>query len=300
MVPRSAWFRLLVVLWAVATPTRQSLASALSNEQSGGNATRKLLAFDEVDYLDHFLILPEYRILFCSIDKVASQSFTHALGLLRLSNGKPYSAREEKCRGVLASCLGYTKEFLKERIVDETWYKAVFLRDPMERLVSGYQSKCLSGHDADRYICFNQFGGDASHVPSFKHVVEVLTQFEQGPGDPPLNQHWDHQARFCGGLERTIQHYQTVEQLESAATAHEKVMTMLRRVNAPQRAMDEVAASTFTPLPPKMWPWHNTNSHAKLDEYMALLGPGLQAELIKFYSGDYKLLGMHPPAMSAG
>jgi len=158
---------------------------------------QKLLSFRDTRLLDHFLIVPKHRFLFCSIDKVASAQFYHALSeIIEIKESTLLSS----CRGLAAGCLGYSPEFLLEKLQDSSWHKAVFVRDPFERLVSGYQSKCLQGHDSDRDHCFIDFGGDAEHVPSFERIVEVLANFRDDSNGPKLNQHWERQTKFCGGL----------------------------------------------------------------------------------------------------
>lgn len=38
------------------------------------------------------------------------------------------------------------------------WTSAVFVRDPLERFLSGWFSKCTPGHDLDREVCTALFG----------------------------------------------------------------------------------------------------------------------------------------------
>ena len=53
----------------------------------------------------------------------------------------------------------------------EDWTSAVFVRDPLERFLSGYISKCTDNHDPDRYICARVFG---ARDASFARAVAVM------------------------------------------------------------------------------------------------------------------------------
>ena len=111
---------------------------------------QKLLSFRDTRLLDHFLIVPKHRFLFCSIDKVASAQFYHALSeIIEIKESTLLSS----CRGLAAGCLGYSPEFLLEKLQDPSWHKAVFVRDPFERLVSGYQVRLKPRE----FCCFSFF-----------------------------------------------------------------------------------------------------------------------------------------------
>ena len=48
-----------------------------------------------------------------------------------------------------------------------SWTTAVFFRDPIERFLSAYTSKCLAGHDADSKLhCYHHFGGARACNPT--------------------------------------------------------------------------------------------------------------------------------------
>ena len=83
----------------------------------------------------------------------------------------------------------------------QNWTSAVFVRDPLERFLSGYISKCTDGHDPDRHVCTATFG---SRNASFEHAVSVMgTIALRGPdADLPSGAAEDHfrrQSSFCDG-----------------------------------------------------------------------------------------------------
>merc|ERR1719473_958849 len=69
------------------------------------------------------------------------------------------------------------------------WTSAVFVRDPLERFLSGWLSKCTDGHDLDREVCTQMFGAPDA---SFARAVEVIGAME---GDLPGGLAQDHFRR---------------------------------------------------------------------------------------------------------
>ena len=98
---------------------------------------------------------------------------------------------------------GLTKNDVADLLVDPTWYKATFYREPLSRFLSGYRSKCEPGHDGDTKHCLKQFG---SKTASFPEAVSALAQLDKTIVDKAqvVDEHWQRQARFCGGLENTL------------------------------------------------------------------------------------------------
>jgi hypothetical protein len=65
-----------------------------------------------------------------------------------------------------------TRSDLEDALEDPAWHKGVFVRDPLERFLSGYRSKCEPGHDGDTRHCMSAFG---SHNASFVRASPTHT-----------------------------------------------------------------------------------------------------------------------------
>ena len=106
-----------------------------------------------------FRIARRQRLLFCSIEKNANSAFSDLICSLDHS-GAPASrpswwqhlaARFRSTDDFELGCswqttspvnLGMTEEQVWDAFESDTWTTAVFLRDPLERFLSGYISKC--------------------------------------------------------------------------------------------------------------------------------------------------------------
>ena len=203
------------------------------------------------------------------------------------------------------------KKDLEQMMLDPEWHKAVFYREPLERFISGYQSKCEPDHDIDRFHCESAFG---KMDPTIR---EAITQLAWKDRRTPVRTqeadvHFAQQSRFCGGLDGTLQHYDTVERLEKA-TAREKVSKMLKAVDINPATIPE-----FDALFPRDvsavanaadgnkdhagrhfngGSAHITNSEKKLRKYFKT--PEEVTTLFEHYMGDYLLFGIKAPTWAA-
>jgi Sulfotransferase family len=177
---------------------------------------------------NRIMVVPEYKLMFCYIEKVGCSMFNQFFRLLRIYH--PSVSPEE--RAWLAQShfgranpthFNLTLRELKHMVNDDQWTKAVFFRDPADRFLSGFKSKC-GGADSDggRHcrLAFgetpNPKGGkprpilDGSPV-SFHHSIDIaVNQSRKVFGNP----HFKPAAHFCGGLGDTINHYSFVHMLE--------------------------------------------------------------------------------------
>ena len=92
------------------------------------------------------------------------------------------------------SKVGLSLEAFKDRLGDasNSWRKLVVYRDPMERFLSAYRSKCLLGDSDGRMHCHHLFRLNNSQI-SVLNVANRLAQYGH------YNPHWATQSSFCGG-----------------------------------------------------------------------------------------------------
>jgi len=158
---------------------------------------------DAYDPRDTVLVVPELKLVFCFIPKNGCTQFNLLMNAL---NGIPKLG--EICTDSDPNYWSTWQHMLRTtdsavlaaKLKDPTWTKAVFLRDPLERLVSGYRSKCEPPQECG--TCMNFPDVDNASWPSFDQFVEQL--------DHGSNIHFDSQSSFCGGLSKTIHSYDYV------------------------------------------------------------------------------------------
>ena len=94
------------------------------------------------------------------------------------------------------STVGLSLEAFKDRLGDasNSWRKLVVYRDPMERFLSAYRSKCLlaDGDRDGRMHCHDLFRLNDSQI-SVLNVANRLAKYGHH------NPHWATQSSFCGG-----------------------------------------------------------------------------------------------------
>mmetsp|Transcript_148184 Transcript_148184/g.270024 ORF Transcript_148184/g.270024 Transcript_148184/m.270024 type:complete len:496 (+) Transcript_148184:99-1586(+) len=256
--------------------------------------------------LDRFILVPEHNLLFCYIEKVACTSFNDLFAGLR-KRYDPTMIHTRKVQGWFQNDpyhRGYTKEDIEDILVNRSWHKAVFYRDPVERFVSAYRSKC-EGQDTDgTWVCAESFG---SPVASFPLAVERMKEIDER-NDPEeefkMNVHLRRQSSFCGGLQDTLKYYNTVEPLEKS-TARSKVIKLLEDVGANHTWVanfdelfppeDGTANAILQDANRTQQKEHNTNTLEHLKEYFDARHPDSLDVLVSHYKDDYATFELPVP-----
>ena len=182
------------------------------------------------NYIDHFVVLPSHRFLFCLIEKNANSEFSllfksadpHRKQAIRLFKGRhPQDTFLWHNPRVYNISLASLDQYLQ----DPSWIKVVFYRDPLSRFLSAFRSKCqhLDTNDP-KPICLNTFGHDYA---SFHEAVSFLYQ-----GQVIQDPHFTQQYRLCGGLDKTLSLYQGVYELHPL-TSHDIIVRILRKIRVP-------------------------------------------------------------------
>ena len=185
---------------------------------------------------DHFLVNRPHKLLFCRIEKDANTLFADFLCSLSRSHAAsvdvaPMHHRlwgtwdfEDGCDWWSAN----GDDIVPTALASDAWTRAVFYRDPLDRFLSAYLSKCVPGHDVDTRMCGNVFPG-AGHQPSFAFLVNAAGRDGWAPPATEDGNHWKLQSRFCDGtLLRPHEHYHLVMPLDRYTTgAH--TAEMMRR-----------------------------------------------------------------------
>ena len=176
---------------------------------------------------NRLMIIPEYKLLFCYVEKVGCSMFNQLFRMLRMYHPEQTSNERE---WLAASHFGranpkhfnMTHRDLQDLVNNEEWTKAIFYRDPADRFLSGFKSKC-GGSDADgKRSCGHAFGTFLDDkgkkqplldggVPSFHQSIEMT---HNNTKHVFKNMHFKPAAKFCGGLDRSIDRYNFVQKLD--------------------------------------------------------------------------------------
>jgi len=300
----------------------------LSRDPSDPQPQRNEVSLQNMRLHNRIMVIPEYKLLFCYIEKVGCSMFNQFFRLLRIYH--PSVSPEE--RAWLAQShfgranpthFNMTLKDLKVLINDDQWTKAVFFRDPADRFLSGFKSKC-GGADSDggRHcrLAFgetpNPKGGkprpilDGSPV-SFHHSIEIaLNRTRKVFGNP----HFKASAHFCGGLGQTIDHYSFVHKLEKQ-TVSKHLTTLMNHLGVDRNLTEgllERAVKTGGMLNPidvenvqQMYGLklrgsissnhHTEDHHLTAKDYFK--SPDILEKLQSVYKMDYDMFQLEPPSL---
>lgn len=256
--------------------------------------------------LDRFIVVPEHNLLFCYIEKVASTNFNALFKRVRAKYDPAQADGDIWFRNTPAEH-NLTMYDLERILMNSTWHKAVFYREPLERFTSAFLSKCTGIDEAAKLQCKGQFG---KHTLSFPEAVHKIAEFDaQGKSeDVSFDVHFKRMVDFCGGLGSTLQHYNTIEQLD-IAKANRQVTALLKKVGV---SVDDVVGGFDDLFPPAESAGegpvagHDPRTNKRITDagdQMADLFDGDDAKdfvniLSKHYAPDYETFGIHVPVAS--
>ena len=270
-----------------------------------------------------FRISPAQRLLFCSIEKNANTAFSDLLcSLARAGESSTHppswwrrlAAQFRTTHDFELGCTWLSASPLNVGMSDEqvwsafrheprdessssemrgaaNWTSAVFLRDPLERFLSGYISKCTPGHDPDRYICDWIFG---SPNASFAHAVAVMESAAATGLDLPAGTAGDHfrrQSSFCNGTVGTGRF--DLYYLLTRETSRRDTIDMLRHVGVENPSEASPSFDHHFPLPgerlhaPMQGGDHTTQAASGMRS-VYYNHPALVRGLLRYYAPDYK------------
>ena len=176
------------------------------------------------------------------------------------------------------SKVGLSLEAFKDRLGDasNSWRKLVVYRDPMERFLSAYRSKCLLGDRDGRTHCHQVFKLNNSQI-SVLNVASRLAKYGH------YNPHWATQSSFCGG---------TVGSMWTSYTHHVSFNNLSGIADAFE---GRVSPKTFEKIRIQLRPpasgGHITDAKGHVE---ADLGSAeVRRKLYDFYADDYRLFGTH-------
>ena len=266
------------------------------------------------DNLHNFYVAPQRKLLVCATEKVGLQMFADLTCSLAKQHAPSDAPRVVKAAGSLweQGCGWYAAQACNSKrlqmnatslqavLADPAWSRAVFYRDPLERFLSGYRSKCESGHDPDRWICDTVFG---SYNASFDHAVAVASAWNNRRALPPGKafDHFRPQSDMCmGTLTQPGDFYSSVAELDPESdTTREGVQSWLRssgvdpesepafRRHFPRRARAEPSVSTLVQ--------GDHATHAERTRTLYYRRPEHVREILRFYLPDYKAFELTLP-----
>jgi len=172
-----------------------------------------------------FIVVPEYKLLFCFIEKVGCAMFNDISRLLRLVTGNlTTEEREFQLEGRWGrnqpKVHHLNQKDVENLLQNPTWTKGIFYRDPATRFLSFYRSKCKPPREDHGKHCRKVFG---TRDLKFKKAIDMI---RRNPSIIETDVHTLPMHQFCGGLQKTLPYYDFVRQL-TPATSPKHISTLL-------------------------------------------------------------------------
>lgn len=146
-----------------------------------------------------------HKFVFCETPKVACSGFKRLFR--RLSGHADYNVQEpwihDPRQNGIIRLNDVGKDAAFEIMKDPAWTKAVFIRDPLERLLSAYLDKCREPVET-RYDIHCPFAGSVSFADFVWHIVQEGQDHKKFAS---MDEHWRPQHLNCD-LREWIPHYQ--------------------------------------------------------------------------------------------
>ena len=245
--------------------------------------------FPEPKYFESydFALIPSHKLMFCRIHKVGTTPLNLLLAALAPT---PYPDHPDWTVHEAAD-YNLTAVNITSIIKDPSWVKAVFYREPLERFLSAYRSKCETVEDT---TCDEVF---LKQRPSFKDAVRSIVLQEDLR--TTVDSHFLPQARTCY-LRDTFPYF-TETFMINPATMRENLLRIFKAANVRLTAeMNEILDRFYTPTGVHDMGTHNTYSskHSTLrkyynhDCYIRLI--------VHHYQEDYTLFKIPYPEWAKG
>jgi hypothetical protein len=226
-----------------------------------------------------WIVLPALRLLSCAIEKNAI-TLQNALAHVALGKGV-----DEHFYWNLRT---YPKSDIETKLFNRDWRSALVWRDPVERWISAYMSKCgLRDHDGV-FNCHRWLGLHGKGVPTPQIVLDALRRkFDAGEAPCKWNAHWAPQHCFCG-----LDDFRLASAITNLIPFHEAnrglALFYAGRVSSQTgRELQEQLQNT-TVVPPRKLHGHRTYANSTAIQY--LLKPWMLEEIRRLYKTDFMFL----------
>ncbi|XP_038647075.1 carbohydrate sulfotransferase 14 [Scyliorhinus canicula] len=223
--------------------------------------------------LKHILVNDEYKFLYCYVPKVACSNWKRVIKVLNgaLDNVHVQIKMDHKNDLVFLGDLKNSE--IKYRL--KHYYKFLFVRDPMERLLSAYRNKFGEIEAYQRRYGMEIVRRYRKNVGQSRGDDVTFTEFLQYLVDEDvetMNEHWMPIYNLCQPCAVTYDYIGSYERLQSDARH------VLQRVGAPRSV-------EF----PQRQAWYKPITKETLHYYLCKVPQGLLNELLPKYILDFSL-----------
>lgn len=238
-----------------------------------------LSAVQRKTLLQHILVNDEHRFLYCYVPKVACSNWKRVLKVLSGALESVHVKLKMDHKSDLLFLADLKPQEIRYRL--KHYFKFLFVRDPMERLLSAYR---------------NKFGEIEAYQR--KYGAEIVRRYRKNPGKAMgddvtfaefvrylldedverMNEHWMPVYNLCQPCAVSYDFIGSYERLQADARF------VLQRVSAPPHVQFPERQAWYSPVTPQT-----------LQYYLCSLPPPLLSELLPKYILDFSLFSYPLP-----
>ena len=195
-------------------------------------------------------------------------------------------------------------------LFNDTWIKFVSIRDPLERLLSGYLDKCVHA----RVGCFGNSGIVAKDFSKFvDRLYAVIKKYENNCGriqvyqlsDHAFNHHYRPQYWYCN-LDTFYPHYNHVVQYNHANIKQDSIDLLVRAIGSDyafyhagefgnESFYERFARKHESHITTKLTNSNNSELEHQIKFYGAYYTKELAKKVVDLYHLDYELFNLSVP-----
>lgn len=243
--------------------------------------------------LSHILVDDTYKIMFCYIPKVACTNIKRVFLLLtgKMNTTNPLDISSSDVHVTYDKYLTYLSQYDTNEIYHriKTYKKIIFVREPLERLLSAYRNKFMEKreyfhHRFGRRIIRKyrknpsasslQKGNDVQFIEFVKYLTDKDTMRIEG-----YNEHWAHYSGLCHPCLVKYDYIGKYETLDQDVDQVLKILDMDNTIKFPARGAT----------------YKGKKTKDIMADFYGTIPPKYLASLWKIYVNDYKLFGYPYP-----
>ncbi|KAK3881336.1 hypothetical protein Pcinc_014208 [Petrolisthes cinctipes] len=243
-------------------------------------------SLDDTKKLNNLIVDDKHKVLYCYVPKVACTNWKKMMLMLTrsINYSDPQSIPSDSVhrKNVFIKLSDLEPEEIQLRL--RTYSKFLFVRHPIERLVSAFRNKFEKNYTSSAYFKKRfgmkimrkyRTGVDPSLLPANGHGVKFseFTSYLIDTKPNQFNEHWAPMSSMCHPC---FVRYDYIGKYETLAEDAEYI---LRQIGAPPSLhFPEVVPSKTT---------------AHVDSYFDMLSSKQQPNLIKIYEDDFRIFDYH-------
>ncbi|XP_056402826.1 carbohydrate sulfotransferase 14 [Hyla sarda] len=233
--------------------------------------------------LRHIIVSDKYRLLYCYVPKVACSNWKRVLKVLDGSLDSIHTKLKMDHKSDLVFLADLPSDQVRYRL--QHYYKFLFVRDPLERLLSAYRNKFGEikeyqqryGMEIVRRYRKDPTGSKGDDVTFSEFVRYLLDEDVE-----KMNEHWMPISNLCQPCAVPYQYIGTYERLRQDAS----------------QVLDTIGAPPYIQFPERQ-AWYKPVTKETLRYFLCNTPQGLIRELLPKYVLDYSLFAYTLPNITS-